>query len=335
MIVTSLLLTFATTLGCSNSFVSAGNVKALQNEADEIIRKASAEFDFEGKSLELCEQFGIAKRSLLEYYEENELLEDDYLDAMRINVLADDSETKIEFLNYNSPFETNVSTKSFVKKLSSTSLAASNSVLNAKTGKFNVSDKIFCTIDTGYEMFTYDPIGGGGSNNSGGSSNSNTQVEPQQLPIRSYNETNIASASGGKLDGITFIGIMVSRDACVSFYNTVAGFLNKQVIYTASGIKGPASMIIDTLLAATPVAAAVVISAISGYLSSLWTGFCSLFTSGGPVGIIVGLIIALVGIACIATLATMLVMGYFGKGFAVGWKVSNIFNWKWYCGEAN
>lgn len=60
-----------------------------------------------------------------------------------------------------------------------------------------------------------------------------------------------------------------------------------------------------------------------------------MFSSNGPVGKIVGLIIALVGIACIATFATMLVMGYFGKGFAGGWKVYNIFDWKWYCGEAN
>ena len=99
-------------------------------------------------------------------------------------------------------------------------------------------------------------------------------------------------------------------------------------MYGASGIKGPASMIIETLLTLTPALVTTVISALVGYFTELWSSFCSLFTSGGPIGILVGLIIGLVGAACIVTLVTMFVMGAQGKGFAVGWKVYNLFNWK-------
>lgn len=37
--------------------------------------------------------------------------------------------------------------------------------------------------------------------------------------------------------------------------------------------------------------------------------------------------------ACIVTLVAMFVFEYLKKGFAIGWKVHNIFNWEWYCGE--
>jgi hypothetical protein len=53
----------------------------------------------------------------------------------------------------------------------------------------------------------------------------------------------------------------------------------------------------------------------------------------GPLGFIVGMIIGLVGAACIGTLVAMIVFGFLGKGFAVGWKIHADFSWEWFCGS--
>jgi hypothetical protein len=48
---------------------------------------------------------------------------------------------------------------------------------------------------------------------------------------------------------------------------------------------------------------------------------------------IVEMIIGLVGAACIGTLVAMIVFGFLGKGFAVGWKIHADFSWEWFCGS--
>lgn len=80
-----------------------------------------------------------------------------------------------------------------------------------------------------------------------------------------------------------------------------------------------------------------IIATITGAASSIWVNFCSLFTAGGPVGIIIGLVIGLLGAAFIGTLIAMIVYGYLSKGFAIGWKMHSIrvWNWEWFCGNLN
>ena len=73
--------------------------------------------------------------------------------------------------------------------------------------------------------------------------------------------------------------------------------------------------------------AAGAIGIITCALSSLWASFCALFSSGGPIG--------LIGAACIGTIVAMIVYGFLGKGFAIGWKIHNIFWWEWFCGDLN
>lgn len=115
-------------------------------------------------------------------------------------------------------------------------------------------------------------------------------------------------------------------------------------MYQASGNGSPFKIMIEafkTLSAATAIGTALatlvagVIATVTGALSSVWTSFCALFTSGGPTGVILGLIIGLIGAACIGTVVSMIVYGYLGKGFAVGWKIHNIFQWEWFCGDLN
>ena len=166
----------------------------------------------------------------------------------------------------------------------------------------------------------------------------NSQNEEQKfLPIYNCYQNHVTNTINGTLEGIFFLGIMVSRDACINFYNVIANSLNNQVTYSASGVKGPVAMIIESLKLLAPAATmATVTSALTFYFSGLWNTFISMFSvAAGPIDWIVGAITALIGAACISTLVTMFIMGYQKKGFAVGWKVHDIFNWEWYCGEAN
>lgn len=39
--------------------------------------------------------------------------------------------------------------------------------------------------------------------------------------------------------------------------------------------------------------------------------------------------------SCIGTIVAMIVYGFLGKGFAIGWKIHNIFWWEWFCGDLN
>ncbi len=77
------------------------------------------------------------------------------------------------------------------------------------------------------------------------------------------------------------------------------------------------------------------IGTITAAVSKIWFSFTALFTAGGPVGVICAATIALLGVACISTIVAMIVYGYLGKGFAIGWKTPTIFpwTWEWYCGE--
>ena len=106
-------------------------------------------------------------------------------------------------------------------------------------------------------------------------------------------------------------------------------------IYSASGIKGPVGIIVY-LKVLVPSTMAAVITALISYFSGIWNTFISIiFAAADPIGWIIGSIIPLIGAACIIIFVTMFIMNYQKKGFAIGWKVHNIFNWEWYCGEAS
>lgn len=325
MIASSLILTAVTTLSGVNNVAKANKIEILKQNSIEIIQKASTEFEFDVIGSNINDQFQITKEKILSFYEENNLLNDDYIEAMKTKVVEDDSFQITNIESYELYSFDKISIKNMINDIREISIVENNNNLRFKSGNFQIPAEIFSDLNN--------------KDKSGSNQNDNQQdgtaTFQQTLPILEYNSSNVTSTVGGKVDGVNFVGIIANRDSCIGLYNTVARFLNNQVMYGASGIKGPASMIIETLLTLTPALVTTVISALVGYFSGLWSSFCSLFASGGPIGIVVGLIIGLVGAACIATLVTMFVMGAQGKGFAVGWKVYNLFNWKWYCGEAN
>lgn len=344
MITTSLFLTFATSLGGANSLAQANQLEALQNEADEIIERASAEFIYE-EAFQLGEAFGVTKQKLFEFYEENELLDSDYLEALRTNLENDNQETEITIAE--SPLAKYLvaedRTKTFMSHIDDFNIQSAVSDLSLNSRPWDTTFQFGDAVSTSKYTITPSPSTGSPSTPSSSSSSSSNSSSSSQssnsavivLPIKPYNEDHVATIAGGKLDGVTFVGLMFSRDTCVAFYNKVAGWLNNQVIYSSSPTGGPATMIINALMLSAPAMALATIAKLTEYFTGIWSTWCSYLGGvGGPVGIAIALIIGLVGAACIATLITMLVMGYNGKGFAIGWKVPNIFKWKWYCGEA-
>jgi len=154
------------------------------------------------------------------------------------------------------------------------------------------------------------------------------------LPVLSYNPSAPSTTLTGQVDGCSFIGLICNKEACISIYNVFAGFFNKQIMYKVSNSGSPLNLIseaFNTLKSiAVPSALVVgtIIAELTGFLSSLWAQFIALFTAGGLPGIILGSVIGLIGLACIATITAMIVFGYLGKGFAIGWKVHNIFWWE-------
>lgn len=170
---------------------------------------------------------------------------------------------------------------------------------------------------------------------------SENEVNTQRLPILPVNSNNISTPVSGKVDEVNFFDLLCSKDACVTLYNLFADWLNNKTMYVASGTKTPVSVITDAfmlLMKSTVITSGIItstIATITGAFAALWAQFCALFSNGGIVGVILGIIIALLGIACIGAIVTMIVYGFLEKGFAIGWKIHHIFSWEWFCGELN
>ena len=191
----------------------------------------------------------------------------------------------------------------------------------------------------------------------GSDSSSETEVEetPEttnedeifKLPTVPCDTNKISTSTNGKVNEVDFFGLLCSKDACANLYNTFAGWINKQAMYQSGNGITPFKIITEAfkelsfIAGTTIIGAAVVtkintlIATITGAVSGIWTAFASLFTAGGPIGILIGLVVVLLGAACIGTIVAMIVYGYLGKGFAIGWKMYTIWvwDWEWFCGD--
>lgn len=339
MVMTSLVLTLSTTLsgGCS-SISNANRITSIKENAVEIVEKAAETYDFtDYLNLTFDEQESLVKKKILEYNEENNLIDEEYIVALKDHLKEDNSFTYFE--NIDELFIKPDISKNVLQKNNEISASLITDLSNA-VGK----DKAIFRNDIINSNLTnitinrdFGDTDGETQNNDNVSESATSETETQSLlPIHTYNQNHVTNTTNGTLDGVFFLGIMVSRDACINFYNTIANFLNNQVVYKVSETKGPVGLVIEALKTLTPVTFATVTATLISYFSGIWNSFISLFSAAaGPIGWIVGAIIALIGAACISALVTMFIMGYQKKGFAVGWKVHNLFNWEWYCGESN
>ena len=168
----------------------------------------------------------------------------------------------------------------------------------------------------------------------GGSSNSGQIITPevQNYPLPIYNEEGMTSnfEVNNTLNGMPFIGIVLPRDTCIKFYNQVAGFLNTQVMNAANGSSGFYSSLIHTILSfSLSTTLAVVIEQLLFYFKDIFSTFISLFQSG-PLGVFLGVVIAIFTIGTILVLIAMFYLGYRREGYAIGFLVRGAFNLEWY-----
>lgn len=353
MVLGSLALTISACLsGGYGQFATANRIAAIKQHANEIIMRAAVDFDYTDYDLTYNEQQSFTQQKLYDYAVENDLFTTEELNRLKETITNNDAFACFDDIE-NLFVQQSVSDDASLKKaidVNSQNLYKDFAVAGVPgTAKIDNSLINNNFVDIGLAV---------GGNESSSEKTDTTEsegevteatsekTEPEEfkLPILPYNANNISSSIGGKVDGCVFFGILCSKDACINLYNAFAGWTNKQVMYQVSGSGSPFKIIVEafkTLATTTAIGAAFAtvvagaIATVTGALSSVWASFCALFAAGGPIGIILGLIIGLIGAACIGTVVSMIVYGYLGKGFAVGWKIHNIFRWEWFCGELN
>lgn len=161
------------------------------------------------------------------------------------------------------------------------------------------------------------------------------KVQMEMLPKMACNTSNFSSSVAGRVGGCYFLGIIVSKDACVGFYNFLVDLFNGIAARVNGGeiIPGVIGILSAVVAAIKGGSAGTITTALTNFLKLFWKEYAALLTSG-PLGIILAALIALVAALVIFIVVNMIVWGRKGSGFAVGWKIHNIFNWEWYYGAA-
>lgn len=166
--------------------------------------------------------------------------------------------------------------------------------------------------------FGYLPGNGGGSDDD---ENTGTKFEL----IQDYSVQKCSVIFNGKMDGKVFIGIRITRDACISFYNSIAKLFNTENLWTAIDITSFIIEIISALQVSFPVAWNTVVTIFTG----LWNGIVNMLSFiPSIVAQIIRAVLLVLGYCTISVLSGMFVCGAFNSGFAAGLKINSIFNWQ-------
>ena len=334
MILGSLALTISTTLGGTcGEIANFKNIEAIKESANEIILAAANNYDYSEYDLTYDEHQSFVKQKLYQYAKNNKLFGIEELENLKTSIESDPNYTHFEnidalFIKKNeNPKVINdtmdLTNKNLFDKLNNFSFAG-NKQIDDVIVKNNFTDISYNTDLDG---------------NSGSSSSGNTSNSEEKFPILSYDSNKVSTSINGTVDGCNFLGILCSKDACINLYNIFAGWLNRKEMFSAVGRKTPVGFILDEVKnlkeyanISVPIITAA-IAKITGFFSVMWSEYCSLFTAGGPVGFIIGTVIAIIGADCIAVIVTMIVYGFLKKGFAIGWKFHYNILPDWFCGE--
>lgn len=142
------------------------------------------------------------------------------------------------------------------------------------------------------------------------------------LPVYSYDSTEAKVSYQSILDGRPFIGINISKDACVAIYNTFSTIIET---YDFFGdllliIKGTTYSAISSLIM-------TVLSYIKGVFVSFWAAIPS-----GFIGTLFKTLIVFVAAGVAAVLAAAFVYGFMQQGFYIGFICNSLFDWDFVCG---
>lgn len=339
MLFVSLLLTVSTSISGCATIKNAKDSEAILSVSNALLTDAPNAFDYTNYNLSNDEAESLSKQKLRSFAVENGLIsqaQSNYLD----NQIKTSSEYTY-FPSVNNSFMKDESTSQRESYEAEINLFKNNvifddvsplSVSSSSTNtKPTLNKKETDSIDTASlpfdSMMNGDGTGGGGSN-----TNKNLALNT------SYDESKVACASSGTVDGSNFFGIVCSPEACVAIYNAMAKFVNNRNCYTASGIKGPLESIYEILatLVSSGIFVASVVKASAGkialILDKIIGEFFALFTSGDPIKIIIGMVIFAFASLCVYIFSQIICYGSKGKGYAIGWKIHSLFNWEWFNG---
>lgn len=308
--------------GCAN-IASSNELLKTQEETNEIIEHAKDNFDYSNYDLNYEQGQSLVKQKLYQYSKENNLLTSEELIQLNTEIINDENYYFINDIN-------NI----FIKKEIDNDISILDNFKFEENATLNVNNNL--NIQNNLVNIDISRL-----NESGSSVNSNSTQKNYDINFehKSYNENEIYYSINGKLNNINFLGVYCSKDLFISFYNLVAGWLNNLAINGASQSKGIVNIIwevIKTLTTYTIVPGTIIassISKISTYLSSLWSSFVSLFSTGGILGVVVAIIIIFISTSCIGILIAMFIFGYLGTGFAVGFLIHHLLWWEWIYGQ--
>ena len=176
---------------------------------------------------------------------------------------------------------------------------------------------------------------GGSGSSSGGSSSQPNEPENNSFPLQpvDYDNSKAKVTINGRVEGVAFIGVIFSPDACKAIYNFFTVVL--EALSAISELAGYVDTITGVIaglgLASAAIATNFVVDAvvaICNAMIALWTMLVNFLDTTGPVGVLVALVLALLGATCIAVLVNAFVAGAIGAGYALGWKVYHLFHWE-------
>lgn len=361
MLLGSLALTISTCLSDDcGQIATANRVAEIKESAVELVQETVNSFDYSDYDLSFSEQESFSKQKLLSYAKENQLFTVDVLNNLQSLIESDSN-----FVYFDNVDEL------FIRKSYANPIIVNEKIntigskLNKKISEISVVDKVAIDRDVVINnnftdiCFNVGETGGSSGSSSDSGSDSSNEVDIEEIPEKTTEEeicklptvpcdsNKISTSANGKVNGVDFFGLLCSKDACANLYNAFAGWINKQAMYQSGNGITPFKIITEafkdlSLVAGTAIIGAAVLTKINaiigtmtGAVSNIWASFTSLFTAGGPIGILIGLVITLLGAACIGTIISMIVYGYLGKGFAIGWKMHTIWvwDWEWFCGD--
>ena len=324
----TLFLTVCTCIssGCGKTALS-NDVGRFKNTTNEVIIKAANDYTYKNYALSYSQYQSFVKQKLIQHAKDNSSFDSDKISSIECLIRKDPFYVNAEYLDSIFLKSADIKNDSSDGALNLRAINISKREDVKKLFSPQTIDSRILTIDFNNIYVEPDGLGGSSSAESVNGASENQPVSEQEidadtvrLPILPYHSESVSSSFGGKIDGCDFFGILCSKDACVNIYDVLAGFLNNQMVYRASGSGTPFEVIFAAFNALSTVTAAGAAAAalISGVIAKIT---------------IVGMIIGLVGAACIGTLVAMIVFGFLGKGFAVGWKIHADFSWEWFCGS--
>lgn len=322
MAITSLILALSTTISGGSTVAEANRLELIKYKSEQLIEFAAESYDYTNfLNLFDIQRESLLKQSLLNFNSENELLDNEHIFALQEHLLYNDP-NYIEFENIDTMFLKDDVTPSIIENTRVIKTSLTESVKYSPINNELIANNV--VINQQYTNILISSVTDGGGNSQGNLE----ETQPNgPLPIYNVNEANCSYKINENFTDHIFIGLIFSKELCMSVYNVFSFFINDIFLNEAfSGVE-QIVRIFSSITLSSPLAP-VVLSIIE-YIKGFWSTFISAFATGNIVGIITGIIISFFAFMCITLLIRVIISGYFHKGYIIGWNVYNLFDWRW------